>query len=124
MGISPMRFLEWDKLRAFLFPPAAQPVDAGDRGEYERFAIPHTFKPSLSFADALVAVAGAFLRIFLGSLLFAVWGTYTMFAWSRIGNYFLKVLMAAPMILLFLLSFGLLMRAIAAMVRTLSPRHR
>ena len=43
-----------------------------DRPGYERFAIPYSFKPRLSLVEALVASLGAFLRIFLGSLLFAV----------------------------------------------------
>jgi hypothetical protein len=51
--------------------------DDPGRSSYERFAIPNTFKPHLSPAEAAISAIGAFLRILLGSILFAVWGTYS-----------------------------------------------
>lgn len=90
---------------------------------YERFAIPHAFKPQLSFPEAIIAAMGAFLRIFLGSLLFAVWGAYTMVMWSTIRTPLLRVALLLPMILLFLVLFTLLMMAIAAAVRSLLLRR-
>ena len=94
---------------------------AGDGNLYERFAIPHTFKPQLSFAEALIGTAGAFLRIFLGSLLFAVWGAYSLEAWCAIQSLFWRVGALLPLFLLFLCSFTLLMLGISAFVRTVSP---
>jgi hypothetical protein len=109
--------------RAILFPT----IDRGEaeaRPEFERLAIPFTFKPQLSFSEALVATAGALLRIFLGSLLFAVWGTYSLVAWAAIRSPFWRISVQLPLFLLFLISFSMLMLAIAALVRTISLRLR
>jgi hypothetical protein len=110
--------------RALLFPA----LDGGDEAEvrsgHERCAIPFTFKPQLSFPEALVATAGALLRILLGSLLFAVWGTYSLVVWAAIRNPFWRISVQLPLFLLFLVSFSLLMQAIAALVRTISRRLR
>jgi hypothetical protein len=109
------------KFRALLFPLAADRGDGEeDRSVYERFEIPYTFKPHLSFLEALIATAGAVFRIFLGSLLFAVWGTYSLVAWTAIRSPFWRIVVQLPLFLLFLLLFGLLMLAIAALVRTIS----
>lgn len=83
----------------------------------ERFAIPHTFQPQLGVIQALVGIGGALLRIFLGSLLFAVWGTYSLVAWSAIGNRFSRVAALVALSFLFLLSFTVLMLAISALAR-------
>jgi hypothetical protein len=112
------------KMRGLFFPLADQADGEKDRSVYERFEIPFTFKPHLSFVEALIATAGALLRIFLGSLLFAVWGTYSLVAWSAIRNPFWRVGTQLPLLVLFLLSFCLLMLAIAALVRTISRRVR
>ncbi len=108
------------KARGLFFPLAAQSDGGEDRSEYERLAIPFTFKPQLSFVEALIATVGAFLRVFLGSLLFAVWGAYGLVAWTKIRNPFLRVGAELPLFLLFLLSFALLTLAISALVRTIS----
>ena len=60
--------------RALLFPTSGGGGEDEARSGHERFAIPFTFKPQLSFPKAVVATVAAFLRILLGSLLFAVWG--------------------------------------------------
>lgn len=102
------------------------PLDQGDpKGERsvgERFAIPHVFQPQLSFTQALIGIAGAFLRILLGSLLFAIWGTYSLVAWAAIGNYFWRVAALMFLFLLFVLALAVLMLAISAWTRTGSPR--
>jgi hypothetical protein len=105
------------KARALLLPPTDRGVGVEDRSVYERFAIPFTFKPQLSFTEALIAAAGACLRIFLGSLLFAVWGTYSLVSWTAIRIPFWRICVLLLMFLLFLLSFALLMLGIAALVR-------
>jgi hypothetical protein len=46
-----------------LLLPAADPVDDKDRSEFERFALPHTFKPRLSFGEAVIAVGATITRI-------------------------------------------------------------
>ena len=110
--------------RAVLFPPADRGGKEEAQSEHERLAIPFTFKPKLSFLEAVIATAGAFSRVFLGSLLFAVWGTYGLVAWSRIHNPFLRVGVQLPLFVLFLLSFFLLMFVIAALVRITSRMIR
>jgi hypothetical protein len=87
------------------------------RSSYERFALPHTFKPQLSLAEAAISAAGAFLRILFGSMLFAVWGTYTFYAWSSIRNVFLRGGAVLALLLLFAVSFTFLMLAISALLR-------
>jgi hypothetical protein len=90
-----------------------------ERSSYERFAIPYTFKPQLSVLEATCAAAVAFLRIFLGSLLFAVWGAYTLLVWSAIHSLPWRIAAVAPMAALFLVSFALLMWGISALLRKL-----
>jgi len=114
---------EWvAKTRALLFPEA-EASQATDRSEYERFALPYAFKPRLSLLEAVIAATGAFLRILLGSLLFAFWGVYTLMAWSSIPNSVLRVAAMLPLVGLFLLTFALLMLGISVLVRTVSPKR-
>lgn len=105
-----------ERALTLLFPLAIG-GDAGDRPQYERLAIPHTFKPQLSFVEAVVAALAAFLRVLLGCLLFAVWGAYSLFAWSTIRDPFLRVGVQLSLFLLFAASFVLVMLAIATLVR-------
>jgi hypothetical protein len=111
------------KVRALFVSPADDLPDPG-RSVYERFAIPHTFKPQLSLTEALISVGGAFLRILLGSILFAVSGTYTFLAWITIRNLFLRVVAVLVLISVFLISFAFLMLAISALVRMLWPKPK
>ena len=112
------------RARALLFPPAVHDDRAADRCVHERFAIPYTFKPQLSLAEAFIAATVALLRIFVGSLLFAVCGTYTLVAWSNIQSLFLRVAAVLSLVLLFLVSLFLLMLASSALTRIYSPRRR
>jgi hypothetical protein len=50
----------------------------------EQFALPHQFTPRLSLLGAVVAVMGALARIFLGSLIGALWGVQI---WIAIASY-------------------------------------
>ena len=94
------------------------------RSSYERFAIPHSFKPQLSVGEAVIAAGGAMLRIFFGSLLFAVWGTYTFLAWSVVKNLFLRGLVILVLAVLFAASMTLLLLAISALMRMLWPQRQ
>lgn len=107
------------RLRSRLFPPAEQHHEAADRPVYERFAIPYSFKPSLSVGEAVIAAAAAFFRIFLSSLLFAFWGAYSLAAVLRIRHWFWRVTVAALLITLFLALWTLLLLAISAVARRL-----
>ena len=91
--------------------------DSTERSSYERFALPYSFKPQLSLAQAAISAAGAFLRILFGSILFAVWGTYSFYAWSSIRNVFLRGGAVLVLSLLFVVSFAFLMLAISALVK-------
>jgi hypothetical protein len=94
------------------------------RSSYQRLAIPHTFQPQLSLLEAAISAAGAFLRILFGSILFAVWGTYTFYAWSTIRNLFLRGSAMLGLFLLFAVSFAFLLLLISALVRKCLPRSR
>jgi hypothetical protein len=94
------------------------------QAKYERFAIPHSFKPTLSVGEAALAAFAAFLRIFLGSLLFAFCGAYTLSVWSAPYSLFWRVAVAVGMAALFLGSFALILWAIATALnklRRISP---
>jgi hypothetical protein len=114
------------KLRDLLFltQPNGEHDQATDRSVYERFAIPYTFKPQLSFWQAVIATVAAFFRIFLGSLLFAFWGTYTLVVCNKIRSLFWRSVVLLPLILLFALMFTWLMVAISALARILSPKPK
>ncbi len=106
------------KLRELLvFHPNHQSLDDPPRSSYERFAIPYNFKPQLSVVEAAISAAGAFLRIFFGSILFAIWGGYTLFAWSSIRNVILRGGALLALLLLFAAALGTLLLAISALVR-------
>lgn len=114
------------KLRDLLLlsPPTVENDQATDRSVYERFAIPYTFKPQLSFWEAVIATVAAFFRIFLGSVLFAFWGAYTLVAWNRIQSNFWHLVVLLLLILLFVVLLVLLMLAITALARALSPKTK
>jgi hypothetical protein len=118
-----MKILSVVKLRELLsFDQNHESRDDPERSSYERFAIPYSFKPQLSLAAAAISAAGAFLRIFFGSILFAVWGTYTFYAWNSLRNVFLRGAALLALLLLFAVSLALLMLAISALVRKCLPR--
>ncbi len=94
----------------------------GERPAYQRLTVPYSFKPELSFTEAIIGALGAFLRIFLGSILFGVYGWNAIVTWNGIRSPFWRGAAVVPMVLLFLLLFALLMAAISAMVRKLLPR--
>jgi hypothetical protein len=109
------------QLLAAMSPPNPERADAVGRSAYERFALPFAFKPRLSFAEAAVAVVASLLRIFLGSLLFAVWGAYALEIWFHVGNLFLRWAVLLPYGIVFLFAIALLMAAIASIARALLP---
>jgi|SRR5215469_4490542 len=113
----------WPELRLLLFSNGIQEKhDAVTREKYKRMAVPHSFKPSLSVMEAFLAATVAFLRIFLGSLLFAFWGTYSLFTVASIHSTFWRVVAVPPLVCVFALLFGLLMFFISATARFFS-RH-
>lgn len=100
------------------------PSRAEDRSPYERFAIPFTFKPQLGLDEALIAAGAAFLRILFGSVLFAVWGVYSVLAWTSIRSLVWRAGALLLLFIVFLLAVALLMAAIAAPSESKRTRTR
>ena len=117
-----MKGVQLKKLADLIAFPVERDGQDPARSTYERFAIPYSFKPRLSVAEAMIAAGGALLRILLGSILFAVWGTYTFLALSAIKNVFLRGFVLVALIALFALLLALLMLSITALVRLVWPR--
>lgn len=103
------------------FPVERDGLDP-QRSSFERFAIPYSFKPHLTVNEAIVAAGGALLRIVLGSILFGVWGAYTLVAWNVTHNPFLRGAAMLGLLLLFAVALTSLMLAISAVVRMLWPQ--
>ncbi len=111
---------------AVAFPVERGGVDPA-RSTYERFAIPYSFKPRLSLAEAVIAATGAFFRIFLGSILFAVWGVYTFLAVHAVPGFLwrgvvLLALIALLAILMVILGSRALMNSARASTGPKLPR--
>jgi hypothetical protein len=116
-------------LRAIVRALSASPAEDlegrdPERSVYERFAIPHTFKPQLSPIEASISIAAAFLRILFGSILFGFSGGYAIVAWNSIRNPFWRVAAVLALTCVFLISFAFLMLAISALVRMLWPKPK
>jgi hypothetical protein len=123
---SPENLLNLRTIEALIFPEAGAPVQAGraartNRSLYQRFAIPHLFQPELTPSQALTAALRAFLRIFLGSVLFAVCGAYSLLLWTKIPNLFLRIAAMITMLALFLVLLGGVLIATTLLLR---PRGR
>ena len=104
--------------------PAESPAEREDnRSKGERFAIPFSFKPQLSFREGVVGTAGSFLRVLLGCLLFAVWGAYSLMFWTTIRSPWLRIAVLSSLLIAFLLSLALTMLAIAAVMRSALARR-
>jgi hypothetical protein len=98
--------LDLRTIEDLIFPEAASSKAGEAGGLHQRFAIPHMFQPSLTPSQAFTAALRTFLRIFLGSMLFGVWGAYALLAWTSIHNPFLRMAAMIPMVALFLVLLG------------------
>ena len=105
------------RARAIFVRPDQAEDAAVDRSGYNRLAIPFTFKPQLTLLEAVIATTGAVSRIFIASLLFAVWGTYSLVAWPRIPNVLLRLTALLFLLAAFALSLLLTMGAISVLMR-------
>ena len=83
----------------------------------ERLPLPHTYKPNLSLKEAAVAATGAFLRIVLGSVVFAVWGACSLAVWGTFPSLWLRLALLTLMLVAFLVTFTLLMLVLRALFR-------
>jgi hypothetical protein len=93
------------------------PVETGSA--FERLAVPHTFQPRMSLAAASFAALVALVRIFLGSMLFAVWGGCTWALWVVIPNPLWRYVTLVPVIAGLAVTMGLLMIGISVCARRL-----
>ncbi len=94
-----------------LSPPTTHEEFPAEHPNYERLAIPHSFKPQMSVLEAMAAALGMFLRIVLSSLLFAVLGACSLMARSRIHNLLLRLPVLLALLVLFALGVLLLVAA-------------
>lgn len=96
------------EIRELVFPPAVAPPSAVDQGRspFEQFAVPHQFQPRMTIPEAITAVFLALVRIFAGSILFAVWGEYSFLSWNNIGNGFGRGLVLIALLAVFLMALG------------------
>ena len=90
----------------------------------ERFPIPHTFPPQLTLLEAVIATFGAFLRILVGSTLFAIWGWSSLALWQGPQSLALRLGLLALAFLGFGLAFGLMLVVVGTLVRAATPRRR
>jgi hypothetical protein len=98
------------------------PHQLGHRSIAQRFAIPHSFPPDLSFPEVLIRVFAALARILLGSTLFALWGVASARAWSAIPSHFWRIPAVLTFALLFLIALTALMLAVSALVKSASQK--
>ena len=108
------------KPRSPFFEP---PRDPGRRSVAERFAVPYSFPPDLSFPEMLIRLFAALARILLGSSLFALWGIFSARAWNALPGNFWRATAILPLLLLFLIPLTGLMMGISAVVKALSPKQ-
>jgi hypothetical protein len=111
------------RIRAMLFHPSELHARSADRPAYERLAVPFTFPPQLSVVEALCATAGAFVRIVLGSMLFAAWGAASFLAWAKPWHLFWRLLALVLLLCLFLSVAAAVMLSISWAVRAITPRR-
>lgn len=95
---------------------------ADDDSHYERFALPYKFQPRLRVSHAIVFALRALLRIFLGSILFGVWGAYSLLAWTSIRNPFVLTATLVPMLAVFLASLAGMMVGTSRLAPRRLPR--
>jgi hypothetical protein len=91
------------------------------RSPFEKFAVPHQFQPRLTIYGAFIAITGALARIFLGSLIGALWGVQIWLAavskHSMIWKSFAILLLTAGLAA----SLGALMWAVGKATMKLDP---
>jgi hypothetical protein len=112
------------KVISRMFPLAHRDDNGGSHGRHQRLAVPFTFKPELRFSEALLGAVAAFLRILLGTILFAVWGALSLAAWSAPRSALLRLGLLLLLLLAFVLASALVLLGIGALVRAALKRCR
>ena len=109
-----------EKVLAFLFASSARPTPPAD---HDRLGLPHTFKPQMGFLEAVVAALGAFLRILLGSTLFAFWGAASLATWAGPRPRPVRIALLIVLLITFAAALALMLLGTRALVRAASPRR-
>jgi hypothetical protein len=105
------------KIGHLLFPAEEPSRAAGPVSPFEQFAVPYQFQPKLTLGEAVVSVFLALLRIFTGSILFALWGAYSFMTWNAFQNSLGRAIVLAVLLAAFLVALGGLMIAINTLGR-------
>jgi hypothetical protein len=108
---------------ALLFGPAVRADGDEARSQAERLPIPFTFPPRLRFAEAVISAIGAFLRLFLGSLLFAVWGACSLAVRGAARGLFLRAALLLALFAGFLAAMVLMLLGVRLLMRLVWPRQ-
>jgi hypothetical protein len=90
----------------------------------KRFAVPHQFQPQMTVLGALVAVVGALIQIFFGSLLGAVWGVWIWLAAVSNHSIFWKIPSLTALAVGLCASLGLLIWSVQRVISRLSKNPR
>ncbi len=93
--------------------PVTDPQTDGPR----RMPVPFTSPPQLTLPQAILVTLVTFVRIVLGSMLFATWGTSSLHAWSTLHNIFARIAAVSLMLLLSAAAFFLLLKGTGRMMR-------
>jgi hypothetical protein len=106
------------ELRELLLPEDHSSA-ADAHSPFQQFAVPYQFQPKLTVGDAIVKVFLALVRIFLGSILFALWGEYSFLTWNTLDNVFGRVLILAVLLAIFLTALGAMLIGVNVVSRRL-----
>ena len=109
---------------ARMFPGYAPSPAPAAPAVFSPLAVPHQFNPTLGFIGGLVAVAATFARILTVCVVFAVWGTLSLLAWSRIGSQFWRMCAVLPVMLALPAALVPPLLAIGAVERWMHSRGR
>jgi len=112
------------QIAGLLFPLPEYPGTVGVQSPFEQFAVPHQFQPKLTLGEAVVSVFLALIRIFAGSMLFAVWAASSFLTWSAVRNFVGRALLLTMLLAVFLVVLGALMIAINVMGRMILNKPR
>ena len=84
---------------------------------FERFRVPYQYQPQTTVAGAGYFALVALVRIFLGSLLFAVWGATIWMVCATYSNTIVRVALVIPLLAGLAITMALLMIGISVCAR-------
>lgn len=84
---------------------------------FERFRVPYQYQPQTTVAGAGYFALVALIRIFLGSLLFAVWGASIWMVCATFHNLTVRIALVIPLAAGLVITMALLMIGISVCAR-------